>query len=196
MRVCVGLSYNDEPNSLYEVTAFVEKSAPSLDRHFAFVSTLRGRERQREKQEDGNCMSGGAEVVICSPHASQNSVRVMKSRKTRWAWHAARIVTLGNAYDFLVGKPEVKPLFANQGVDGRVMLNWTLLKKRCERCIAGYDAVQLSTFRRNLLSLSSGQKSFAVTVQAGKHCSTERWLGTCLPNEVYMAPHVRRRQSL
>jgi hypothetical protein len=38
-------------------------------------------------------------------------IRIMKSRRMRWAWHVARMAEKRNAYRILVGKPEGnKPL--------------------------------------------------------------------------------------
>jgi len=45
---------------------------------------------------------------LCS---SPNIVRVIKSRKIRWAGHVARMVERGGVYKFLVGKPERKRTF-------------------------------------------------------------------------------------
>jgi hypothetical protein len=43
-----------------------------------------------------------------SPYSSPNIVRVIKSRRTRWAGHVARIVEGRSVYRVLVGKPEGK----------------------------------------------------------------------------------------
>jgi hypothetical protein len=39
-------------------------------------------------------------------YASQNIVRVIKSRRMRWVGYVARMGALRNAYKILVGKPE------------------------------------------------------------------------------------------
>jgi hypothetical protein len=39
-------------------------------------------------------------------YASPNIVRMMKSRRMRWAWHVARMRAKRNACRILVGKPE------------------------------------------------------------------------------------------
>jgi len=41
-------------------------------------------------------------------HASPNIIRVVKSRRTRWARHVAPMGELRNAYNIVVGKPEGK----------------------------------------------------------------------------------------
>jgi len=44
-------------------------------------------------------------------YSSPNIVRVIKSKKMRWAGHVARLVERGGVYKFLVGKPEKKRQF-------------------------------------------------------------------------------------
>jgi hypothetical protein len=41
-------------------------------------------------------------------HASPNIIRVIKSRRMRWAGHVARMREMRNAYNILVGKRERK----------------------------------------------------------------------------------------
>ena len=54
---------------------------------------------------------------------SLNIVRVIKSRRLRWAGHVARREEGRSAFKILTGKPIGKrPL----GVDGRAILEWTL----------------------------------------------------------------------
>jgi hypothetical protein len=43
-------------------------------------------------------------------YSSPSIIRVVKSRRMRWAWHVARIGEKRNAYRILVGKPEGKRL--------------------------------------------------------------------------------------
>jgi hypothetical protein len=43
-----------------------------------------------------------------SLYASPNIIRVIKSRRTRWAGHVACMGEMRNAYNILVGKPERK----------------------------------------------------------------------------------------
>jgi hypothetical protein len=40
--------------------------------------------------------------LYCSP----SIIRIIKSRRMRWAWHVARIREKRNAYRILMGKPE------------------------------------------------------------------------------------------
>jgi hypothetical protein len=56
--------------------------------------------------------------LYCSP----SIIRMMKSRRMRWAGHVARMGEKRNAYTILVGKPEGKrPL-------GRPRRRWGILK--------------------------------------------------------------------
>jgi hypothetical protein len=41
-------------------------------------------------------------------YSSPNIIRMIRSRRMRWAWHVARIGEAKNAYRILVGKPEGK----------------------------------------------------------------------------------------
>jgi hypothetical protein len=41
-------------------------------------------------------------------YASPNIIRVIKSKRMRWAGHVTRTVDMRNAYSILVGKPEGK----------------------------------------------------------------------------------------
>ena len=43
-------------------------------------------------------------------YSSPNIVRVIKSRRMRWAWHVVRMGEENGVYRFLVGKPEGKRL--------------------------------------------------------------------------------------
>jgi hypothetical protein len=53
-------------------------------------------------------------------------IRQIKSRRMRWAGHAARMGEGRNVYRVLVGKPEGKSHLKDQGVDGRMGSKWTL----------------------------------------------------------------------
>jgi hypothetical protein len=51
-------------------------------------------------------------------YSSISIIRIIKSRRMRWAWHVARMGEKSNAYRLLVGKPEGKrPL-------GRLRRRW------------------------------------------------------------------------
>jgi hypothetical protein len=57
-------------------------------------------------------------------------MRVIKSRRIRWAGHVARMREERGVYTsrFLAGKPEGKNHWGNPGVDGRIILRWIFRK--------------------------------------------------------------------
>jgi hypothetical protein len=59
-------------------------------------------------------------------YSSPSIIRVIKSRRMRWAGHAARMGERRDAYRILVGKPEGKNHLENQDVDGWTILKWIL----------------------------------------------------------------------
>jgi hypothetical protein len=50
--------------------------------------------------------------------ASSNIIRVIKSRRMRWARHVARMGAMRNAYRIFIGEPEGKIQLGRLGVDG------------------------------------------------------------------------------
>jgi hypothetical protein len=59
-------------------------------------------------------------------YSSTSISRVIKSRRMRWAGHAARMGARRNAYRILVRKPEGKNHLEDQDVDGWTILKWIL----------------------------------------------------------------------
>ena len=57
-----------------------------------------------------------------------NIVRVVKSRRMRWAGHVVRIVEGRGVHRVLVGKPEGKRPLGDPDVDGRIILRWIFRK--------------------------------------------------------------------
>jgi len=57
-------------------------------------------------------------------YSSPNIVRVIKSRRIRWAGHVARMGEERGVYRVLVGKPERKGHWGDLGVDGWIILGW------------------------------------------------------------------------
>ena len=57
-----------------------------------------------------------------------NIVRVIKSRRMRWAGHAARMRERRGVYRVLVGKPEGKRRLGDLDIDGRIILQWIFMK--------------------------------------------------------------------
>ena len=55
-------------------------------------------------------------------YSSPNIVRVIKSRRMRWAGHVARMGEEREMYGVLVGKPEGKRPLGDLGVDGLITL--------------------------------------------------------------------------
>jgi hypothetical protein len=55
-------------------------------------------------------------------------IRVIKSRRMRWAGHVARIWEKRGAYRILVGRPEEGDHLGDPGVDGKIILKWILKK--------------------------------------------------------------------
>jgi hypothetical protein len=53
-------------------------------------------------------------------YISPDIIRQFKSRRMRWAGHVARMGEGRNVYRVLVGNPEGKTHFKDQGVDGRM----------------------------------------------------------------------------
>jgi hypothetical protein len=52
-------------------------------------------------------------------YSSPNIIRVIKSRRLRWAGHVARMGERRGAYRALLGKPEGSRPLEDPGVDGR-----------------------------------------------------------------------------
>jgi hypothetical protein len=59
-------------------------------------------------------------------YSSPNIVRVIKSRRVRWAGHVTRMGEGRGAYRVLVGRPEGKRPLGRLGIGGRIILSWTL----------------------------------------------------------------------
>jgi hypothetical protein len=61
-----------------------------------------------------------------SLYSSLNIVRVIQSRRMRWAGHVARMGEVRGVYRVLVGRLEGKRPLEDLGVGGRITLRWTL----------------------------------------------------------------------
>ena len=61
-------------------------------------------------------------------HGSPNIVRVIKSRRLRWAGHVTRMEEGKRAFKILIDKPSGKTPLGGLGVDGRNLLECILNK--------------------------------------------------------------------
>ena len=57
-----------------------------------------------------------------------NIVRVVKSRRIRWAGHVARMGEERGVHRLLVGKPKGKSHWGDPDVDGSIILRWIFRK--------------------------------------------------------------------
>jgi hypothetical protein len=55
-------------------------------------------------------------------YSSPSVIRMIKSRRVRWAWHVARKVKKRNEYRILVGKPEGRDHWEDEDVGGSTIL--------------------------------------------------------------------------
>jgi hypothetical protein len=67
-------------------------------------------------------------VVFRDLYSSPNILRVIKSRRMRWAGPVVRIGEERGVYRVLLGKPEGKDRWGDPGVDGRIILGWIFRK--------------------------------------------------------------------
>jgi hypothetical protein len=57
-------------------------------------------------------------------YSSLSIIRMLKSRRMRWAGHVAHMWYMRNACNILVGKPEGKRPLGSRSVNGRIILKW------------------------------------------------------------------------
>jgi hypothetical protein len=70
-------------------------------------------------------------------YSSPNIIRMIKSRRMRWAWHVTRTEEKSNAHGVLVGKPEVKRSLGKPR--RRWLLNSKLMLEREILCWYGLE---------------------------------------------------------
>jgi hypothetical protein len=78
-----------------------------------------------KREEDGSWKKLHSDELH-SLHSSPNIVRMIKSRRMRWAGHVAPMGEGRGVYRVLVGRPEGKRPLGRPGVGGRITLRWTL----------------------------------------------------------------------
>jgi hypothetical protein len=61
-----------------------------------------------------------------SLYSSPNIVRVIKSRRMRWAGHVARMGEGRGVYRVWLGGPKVRDHWKELDVGGRIIIRWTL----------------------------------------------------------------------
>jgi hypothetical protein len=62
-------------------------------------------------------------------YSSPSIIRIIKSRRMRWAGHVARMGEKRNVYRLLVGKPEGKRPLGRPRLGGWITLRWTYRDK-------------------------------------------------------------------
>jgi hypothetical protein len=73
-----------------------------------------------------------------------NIVRMVKSRRMRWAGHVARMGDDRGVHRVLVGKPEGKSHWGDQDVDGSIILRWIF--RKLERVVGtGWSWLRIGT---------------------------------------------------
>jgi hypothetical protein len=59
-------------------------------------------------------------------YSSPSIIRMIRSRRMKWAGHVARMGERRNAYRIMVGKPEGRDHWEDQDVGGWTILKWIL----------------------------------------------------------------------
>jgi hypothetical protein len=57
-----------------------------------------------------------------------NIVRVIKSRRIKWAWHVAHMGEKSDVYRAFVGNLRARYNLGDPGIDGRIILRWIFRK--------------------------------------------------------------------
>jgi hypothetical protein len=78
-----------------------------------------------KREEDGSWIKLHNDELH-SLYSSLNTVRVIKSRRMRWAGLVARMGEGKGVYRVLVERPKSKNHWEDLGISGRITLSWTL----------------------------------------------------------------------
>ena len=107
-----------------------------------------------------------------SLYRSPDRIRLIKSRRLRWAGHVARMKEVRSAFNILTGKPIGNRLYAGLGVDERTILEWTLKKwHQYEELRNSYEKVKTFKFLGSLLTnQNSIQEEIKCRIKAGNSC--------------------------
>jgi hypothetical protein len=81
---------------------------------------------------------------------SPNVVRVIKSRRMRWAEHVARMEERRGVYRVLLGILRERDQLEDPGVDGRIILRWIFRKWWVVREMTGSMWLRIGTGGGNL----------------------------------------------
>jgi hypothetical protein len=114
-------------------------------------------------------------------YSSPSIIRIIKSRRMRWAGHVARMGEKRNVYRLLVGKPEGKrPL-------GRLRRMWidNIKMDLLEIGLSVVDWIGLTQDRYRWRALVIGNEPSGSI----KCWETTEWLHSLWPLESYSAPH-------
>jgi hypothetical protein len=80
---------------------------------------------ETKREEDGSCRKLHNDELH-SLYSSPNIVRVIKSRRSRWAGHVARMGRGEVFTGFWLVSPKARDHWEDLGVGGRITLRWTL----------------------------------------------------------------------
>jgi hypothetical protein len=83
-------------------------------------------------------------------YSSPNSVRVIKSRRMRWAGHVVRLGEGRGVYRVLVGKPMERDHWGDPGVDERIILSGSSRSR-----MWGMDCIELAQDRHRWQTLGN-----------------------------------------
>jgi hypothetical protein len=118
-----------------------------------FENTLLRRISGPKREEDGSWRILYNDEFH-SVYSSPNIVRVIKSRRMRWAGHVARMDERRGVYRVLFGRPEsIRDHWEDLGVGGRITLSWNLEIYGAKWIQLAQDRVQWRNFVNTVMNL-------------------------------------------